>query len=46
MRKAQIPVKRLGTADEIAAACFYLAAEDAGFVTGQVIHMNGGQYMY
>ncbi len=46
MRKAQIPVKRLGTADEIAAACLYLAAEDAGFVTGQVIHVNGGQYMY
>jgi len=46
MRKAQIPVKRLGTADEIAAACLYLAGEDAGFVTGQVIHVNGGQYMY
>ena len=46
MRKAQIPVRRLGTADEIAAACLYLAGEDAGFVTGQVIHVNGGQYMY
>ena len=46
MRKSQIPVKRLGSADEIAAACLYLAAEDAGFVTGQVIHVNGGQYMY
>lgn len=46
MRKAQIPVRRLGTADEIAAACLYLSAEDAGFVTGQVIHVNGGQYMY
>ena len=46
MRKSQIPVKRLGTADEIAAACLYLAGEDAGFVAGQVIHVNGGQYMY
>lgn len=46
IRKAQIPVKRLGTADEIAAACLYLAGEDAGFVTGQVVHVNGGQYMY
>ena len=46
MRKSQIPVRRLGTADEIAAACLYLAGEDAGFVTGQVIHVNGGQYMY
>ncbi|MBC7779962.1 MAG: 3-oxoacyl-ACP reductase FabG [Proteobacteria bacterium] len=46
MRLAQIPVKRLGSPDEIAAACVYLAGDDAGFVTGQVIHVNGGQYMY
>jgi len=46
MRLSQIPVHRLGTADEIAAACVYLASESAGFVTGQVIHVNGGQYMY
>ena len=45
-RLAQIPVHRLGTADEIAAACAYLAGESAGFVTGQVIHVNGGQIMY
>lgn len=46
MRLSQIPVHRLGTADEIAAACVYLASGSAGFVTGQVIHVNGGQYMY
>lgn len=46
MRKAQIPVRRLGTADEIAEACLYLAGPNSGFVTGQVIHVNGGQYMY
>lgn len=46
MRKAQIPVKRLGTADEIAAACVYLVGKQSGFTTGQVIHVNGGQYMY
>ncbi|MGE5525263.1 MAG: SDR family NAD(P)-dependent oxidoreductase [Rhodospirillaceae bacterium] len=46
MRKAQIPVRRLGTADEIAAACLYLVNEHSGFTTGQVIHVNGGQYMY
>jgi 3-oxoacyl-[acyl-carrier protein] reductase len=46
MRKAQIPVRRLGTADEIASACLYLVNEQSGFTTGQVIHVNGGQYMY
>lgn len=45
-RIAQIPVRRLGTSDEIAAACLYLASDLAGFVTGQVLHLNGGQYMY
>jgi NAD(P)-dependent dehydrogenase (short-subunit alcohol dehydrogenase family) len=46
MRLKQIPVKRLGRVEEIASACTYLCGEDAGFVTGQVIHVNGGQYMY
>ncbi len=46
MRKSQIPVRRLGTADEIAAACLYLVNKQSGFTTGQVIHVNGGQYMY
>ena len=45
-RIAAIPVKRLGTVDDIAAACVYLAGETGGFVTGQVIHANGGQFMY
>lgn len=44
-RLAQIPVGRLGTVDDIAAACIYLAGESGGFVSGQVIHANGGQYM-
>jgi len=42
---AKIPVRRLGKVDEIAGACVYLSSELAGFVTGQVIHVNGGQYM-
>ncbi len=46
MRKSQIPVRRLGTADEIAAACMYLVGKHSGFTTGQAIHVNGGQYMY
>ncbi len=39
------PVRRIGTPDDIAAACAYLAAEDAGFTTGQVISPNGGRLM-
>jgi len=36
------PVGRLGTTHDIAAMCAFLASDDAGFVTGQVIHVNGG----
>ncbi len=43
---AQIPVGRLGTAEEIAAAVAYLASDDAGFVTGSELSINGGQHMY
>ena len=38
----QIPVGRLGTADDIAAACAYLASTEASWMTGQTIHVNGG----
>jgi len=41
---AQIPVGRLGKADEIAALVAYLASDDAAFITGAVIAANGGQY--
>lgn len=41
----QIPVRRFGTADEVAAAICYLAGEDAGFVTGAVLDINGGLFM-
>jgi acetoacetyl-CoA reductase len=41
---AQIPVGRLGEADEIARCVVFLAADDAGFVTGSTITANGGQY--
>lgn len=40
-----IPVNRLGTPEEIGAAVVYLAGEDAGFMTGSVLSINGGQYM-
>ena len=42
---AQIPVGRLGAADEIARCVVFLAADDAGFVTGSTITANGGQYL-
>ena len=41
----QMPVGRIGAPDDIAAACAYLVAEDASFVTGQVLSPNGGGYL-
>jgi acetoacetyl-CoA reductase len=43
--KASIPVGRLGRPEEIARCVSFLAADDAGFITGAVISVNGGQYM-
>ena len=42
---AQIPVGRLGEAEEIGRAVAFLASDDAGFVTGSTISANGGQYL-
>jgi len=42
----RIPVGRLGHADEIARAVKFLCSEDAGFVTGSTMSVNGGQHMY
>ncbi len=42
---AQIPVRRLGQADEIANAVVFLADEKSGFITGTTLSANGGQYM-
>jgi acetoacetyl-CoA reductase len=42
----QIPVGRLGEPDEIAGLVAYLASEDAGFMTGANLAINGGQHMY
>ncbi len=42
---AGIPVGRLGMADEIARSVAFLAAEDAGFITGATLSVNGGQYI-
>ncbi len=43
---ARIPVKRLGQAHEIARGVLFLVGDDAGFVTGSTISINGGQHMY
>ncbi len=40
-----IPLGRMGTAEEIAAATLYLASAEAAFVTGQTLHVNGGMAM-
>ena len=42
---SQIPLGRIGIPDEIAAAVLFLASDNAGYVTGQTIHVNGGLYM-
>ena len=42
---ASIPVGRLGMADEIARCVAFLAAEEAGYITGSTLTVNGGQYI-
>lgn len=41
----RVPMGRLGQADEIAAAVLYLASDEAGYVTGTTMHVNGGMAM-
>jgi 3-oxoacyl-[acyl-carrier protein] reductase len=49
-QKAQIlstiPQQRLGNGADVAAACIYLASEEAAYVTGQTLHVNGGMAMF
>lgn len=40
-----VPLGRTGTGKEIAAACLYLASDEAAYVTGQVLRVNGGMYV-
>src|SRR5579883_2769390 len=42
---SKVPAARLGTADEVAAAAVYLSSNEAAYVTGQTIHVNGGMAM-
>lgn len=42
---AQIPLERLGSAEDIANAVLFLASESSGYITGHVLSVNGGMYM-
>jgi 3-oxoacyl-[acyl-carrier protein] reductase len=42
---SRIPLKRFGAADDVAAAVKFLASEEASYITGQVLDVNGGMYM-
>jgi NAD(P)-dependent dehydrogenase (short-subunit alcohol dehydrogenase family) len=42
---ARTPVRRAGTPDDIAAACTFLCSEEAGYITGQALNVNGGWYL-
>ena len=41
----QVPLRRFGSPKEIAAAVTFLASPDAGYITGETLHVNGGMYM-
>lgn len=45
-RAKEIPMRRLGKPEDIAAAVSYLASKDADWITGATLHVNGGQIMY
>ena len=42
---SMIPLQRLGTAQDIASAVCFLASDEAAYITGQVLAVNGGMYM-
>ena len=43
--KQQIPLARFGSPEDVAAAVRFLASDDAGYITGQTLHVDGGMVM-
>ena len=43
---SRIPIGRMGEGEDVGAAVAYLASKEAGYVTGQVLHVNGGMAMF
>ena len=41
----KVPVGKIGSPDDVAAAVYWLCSDDATYITGQTIHVNGGMYM-
>jgi len=42
---SKIPLGRYGSPEEIASVVAFLASEQAGYITGETVHVNGGMYM-
>ena len=40
-----IPLRRIGSPDDVAGAAVYLASADSAYVTGQILNVNGGSYL-
>ena len=44
-REQEVPLKRIGTGDDMASIVSFLLGEDAAYITGAVLHANGGLYL-
>jgi len=44
--EATLPLRQLGSVDDVAGACLYLASDLGRWVTGQMLHVNGGEFMF
>ena len=42
---SQVPLRRLGTPEDVAAAALFLVSSEAEYITGTTLHVNGGMYM-